>query len=166
MATLSVFINKDITPEDNILQLIHTTYPKSVSLIDTTNYTFEARAEGDLLSGHNSIVTITALPAADLTGIKELEFTRLAVDENPIDLPVGDGIETYTEDLSFPYVLSEFTISETPLENGIEYTLTANPTSLLYVGTHVVNVTFPDPETLDDVITGDGLEGFDDPSNH
>lgn len=165
---INLEIDSDRSPIENIVALIHYTYPKAVGYIDTVNYTFEAASAGDLTFG-NTYLHITALPSATLTGSKSVEYLRRSIDALEYEYTSGT-IDTYEDSIEFPLLGNEdeewtrTSVEESDARVGTLYTYAATADSLLYTGEFTVFVAAAAPTTVEELIDGSTLDGFSEPA--
>lgn len=162
MAT-NLEIDNNLSAIENIVALIHHTYPNSVGHIDAENYTFTATEAEGLPFGNTNLV-ITALPSATLTGTKQVAYQRLDISDSELEFSTGD-IAAYEAGQSFRLRGHSTEYERTEMEEndgryGMLYTYTANSNSLLYYGYFTVFIPTPQPETVEDVVDGETLDGF------
>lgn len=164
---MSLEINEVLSPVENIVALIHHTYPASIGYIDETNYTFVARGIDPSEFG-DTILTITALETANLTGTKEVEYYRHHIDLGEQSTSAPD-IATYEASEEFPLLGEEgmewtrTSVEENDGRIGTLYSYTATEGSLLYTGEFSVFIAAPEPETVEEVVDGESLDGFAEP---
>lgn len=145
-----------ITPVQNILDLIHHTYPLSIDVIDVTNYTFVASAKLDD-PVHNSTLTVTSLPTAPTQGTRTQSYNRVDISRTRVQLIEGETVAGR--------VYTDLQLHEDPTEiivvphatDPLVSVVSAVDTSLLYTGTFEISLPVPDINTI---IDGDPLDGF------
>lgn len=159
-------INSSLSPIENIVALIHYTYPKSVGYIDTVNYTFTATEAGDLPFG-NTNLDITALPSATLTGTKRVTYQRIDIHAAELEFSAGTVADYEASEafklLAHPTEWERTESVESDGRQGMLYTYTAKVDSLLFTGYYRVFIPTPPPETVEEVVDGESLDGLDQP---
>ena len=146
------------TSQQNILALVHYTFPRSTGVVNLTDFTYVTSAtSGDPI--YNSTLTVTSLETAQVTGDKVLKYNRVDISkEGPLLLPAGSVIVTHLESIFGSLLASELTTST--LAGELEgLVVTAKPTSSLYIGSFEITV-----ETsvfnVNTLLSGDELDGF------
>lgn len=161
---MSLEINNALSPVENIVALIHHTYPASIGYIDETNYTFVASVIDPSEYGDTAL-TITALESASLTGKKEVDYYRYVIGK-PEQSTSAPDIATYEASEEFTLLGEEGvdwtreSVEENDGRTGTLYTYTATDDSLLYFGYFNVFIAAAGPVTVEEIVDGESLDGF------
>lgn len=142
------------TAVQNMVALVHHTFPDTIDLVTENTVSFAATVRGDDPL-KNSNVTITGTTAT-LTGSKALSYNRVVVPSADVTLAAGSSIDEYITSAGL-----DFEVTHAPHETkAFTHVVTVVSTSLTHVGSWEVYI--PSSE-LEDWVTGTELNGFVEP---
>lgn len=163
-------IDLALSDEENIVALIHHTYPTSIGMIDAENYTFQCFAinHGNP-EANNTLLSIAAKITANLSGRIDVEYNRFVAvwPDEVMVLPEGfdiDAVDSNSELYLVTHYGVRTQVEVTGARPGIEYTFTLPEDNLLFTWSNDLKVFIPEigstPPEMDTIITGTPLNGF------
>ena len=166
------------TGVENIFALIKATAGNEATIVSATTVTLGAATAGTGLPGnHNTTIVVTAIDDAGLLNGSSatIDYKRTSLVENVVspdldytvtnDETTAGLLATVAAALGLRQEDVEFTGELTRPGSGTssQMTLQAKATSYLYVGTQVLEITWPaePPQTVDAALPTKSLTGFD-----
>lgn len=148
------------TPTENIIDLINHTFPLLSAQVDLTQCDYSVTDAEDNAGHYNSKLSIDTGIGLELTGTVNLFYNRVDISELRTELEPDQTPNAYIVNVK-KLVDTDDGISYSPhdVDDGVTV-VTALPGSLLYVGELELVTFVPDP-TIEDLIPGTTLDGFD-----